>query len=117
MNVVCRGLNPFEIFNEVFCLLIRETEIELPVVVLNDLRESGEPPIMVEAAFLMSPKPSQGRRAVHMGRRAVSLKRVDPYLVGRVQIVSWLGEERRNMARCTLRRPVKESFADHNRAQ
>ena len=37
-----RSLDPFKVFNEVLCLLIRVVEIELSVVVLNYIRESGD---------------------------------------------------------------------------
>jgi hypothetical protein len=76
---------------------IAEVQIELRIVVVHHVEQGGKTPVMVETALLVSPQPCQRCRPIHMGRRAIGLKRVNTDFARRVQIVSRLGVERRNV--------------------
>src|SRR5947209_924989 len=101
----------FQVLDQVALLRVAETEIEMLVVVVDDVDQRSETTIMVEAALLVRPQPSERRGAVHMGRRAIGLEGIDPDLRGRMQVVPRLSEQRRDVAGRTFGRSVEENLA------
>lgn len=105
------GLERFEVFDEVVGLPIGEAEAEKAVVVLDDVVESGEAAIVIEAALGMRPQALQGRGAVAQIGSAARLKIVHADFLGRVQVPARLGKERRNVAGSAPRLPGEELLA------
>ena len=77
--------------------------------------QGGEPSVVEEAALLMRPQSREGGRAVHVGRRAVGLERVDADLARRMHVVSRLGVKRRNVTGRALARTVEDRLAAFER--
>src|SRR5262245_12631897 len=100
---------PFQVFDQVRLLRAAETEVEMLVVVVDDVDQRSETAIMIEAALLVGPQPSERRGAVHTGRRAISLEGVDTDLLRRMQVVAGLREQGWDVAGRALGRAVEES--------
>ena len=97
-----------QVLDQILFVCLAEVQLEVLVVVVHHVKQRGEPPVVEEPALLVRPQPCQRRSAVHVGRRAVSLERVDAHLLGRMQIVARLGEERRDVAGRALSRAVED---------
>src|SRR6185437_3103281 len=96
----------FQVLNQVLLVLAAEVQLELCVVVIDDVEQGGEPSVVEETALLMRPQSREGSRAVHVGRRAVGLERVDADLARRMHVVPRFGVERRDVTARTLARAV-----------
>jgi hypothetical protein len=108
---IARGSNAFQILNQILLVCVAEVEFELRIVVVHHVEQRGEASIVEETALLMRPQPCERCGAVHVGRRAVGLERVDSDLGGRVHVVSRLGVERRYVAGRTLARTVEDRLS------
>ena len=69
-----RWLERLQVLHEVVLFLVVESELEVPVIVIEHVLERGEAPVVVEAAFLVRPQPCQRCGAVHVRRRAIRLE-------------------------------------------
>src|ERR1051325_11895949 len=105
------ALKPLQVFDKILLLLVAEAQLEELVVMGHHIEQRRETAVVIEPAPLMCPEPRQRRGAVHVRRRAVRLDRVDADLGGRVQVVAWLGEERRQVAARALRLAVEQRLA------
>jgi len=106
--VIQFDLDSLQVLDQVAFLRRVEVQVEMPIVVIHHVEQGGEASIMVEAALLVRPQPCQRCRAVHVGRRAVGLERVDADLARRMQIVPRLGKERRDVAGRALGRALSK---------
>ena len=86
------------------------------VVMFDDVLQSGEPPVMIEPAFVMAPEASEWRRAVHVCRRAIRLERIHTDFARRMKIVPRLREKRRHMAGGALPLAIENSFTTLTRS-
>src|SRR5882672_12829284 len=91
-------LQRLQVLDQVALLLAVQPESEVDVVMLDDVPQSCKAPVVEEAAPLVRPQCRQRCGAVHVGRRAVGLKGIDPHLLGRVQVVPRFRIQRRNVA-------------------
>ena len=90
---------PFKYSTKSFLFASLRFSLKLLVVVVHHVEQGGEAPVVEEAALLMGPEPGERCRAVHVGRRAVGLERVDARSrSASCMIVARLGEERRYVA-------------------
>src|SRR5258708_5384831 len=89
------ALKSLPVFDKILLLSVAEAQLEERVVMGHHIEQRREAAVVIEPALLMCPEPRQPRRAVHVRRRPVRLEGVDADLVGRVQVVDRLGEERR----------------------
>jgi hypothetical protein len=53
-----------QILDQIVLIRIAEAQIEVDIVVVDHVKQGGEPPVVEEAAFLMRPQPCQRRRPV-----------------------------------------------------
>jgi hypothetical protein len=105
------GSDALQVLDQILLVCVAEVQLEVSIVVVHHVQQGGEAAIMEEPALLMRPQPRQRRRAVHVGRRAVGLERVDAELAGGMQIVPWFGEERRDVTGRALPWAVKDRLA------
>src|SRR5262249_21303768 len=94
--------NTFQVLDQIFLVCVAEVELEVLIVVVHHVEQGCKATIMEEASLLMGPEPCQRCRAVHVGWRAVGLKRVDPDLAWFMHVKPRLGVERRYVASRTL---------------
>ena len=105
------GSNAFQVLDQILLVCVAEVQVELRIVVVNHIEQGGEAAIVEETALLVASEPRERCRAVHVGRRAVGLERVDPDLGWRVHVVSRLGVERRYVTGRTLPGTVEDCLS------
>src|SRR5450759_3343374 len=89
---ITRGSDTFQVLDQILLVGIAEVKLELSIVVVHHVEQRGKASIVEEPALLMRPQACERCRAVHVGRRAVGLERVDPDLARCMHVVPWLGE-------------------------
>src|ERR1043166_3834041 len=100
-----------QVLHQVVLLGGGQVQVEHVVVVLHHCLEGREPAVVVEAALLVAPQPSQRGGAVHVRRRAVRLEVADADGFAGDQVLARLGEGRRHVAGRALRLPVEQRLA------
>src|SRR5262249_675891 len=103
--------NSFQILNQILLLITAEVQFQVRVVMINHVCQRSEAAVAIEAALLVGPQSCQGRGAILMGGRTVSLERVNADFVGRVQVFPRLRKERWDMAGRALRGAVEDRLA------
>lgn len=94
-----------QVLDHVVLLCCGQIQLEERVVMVDHVQQRREATVVVEPALFVRPQSCQWRGAIHVGGRAIRLKRVDADLARGVQVVSGLREERRNMTRRAAGRP------------
>src|ERR1041385_308059 len=82
-----------QIGHQVELLLLGQIKPEKAIVMIDDIVQSREPPVVKKSSFLMCPESAQGRGPILPVGCAICLKVVDPDLARGVHIPTRLGEE------------------------
>src|SRR6185437_2919212 len=87
-----------QILNQVAFFVRSQSKAEATIVVIHDVSERGEAPVVVEAALLMREQTAQRSSAVLMIWSAIRLERVDAHILGRMHVPPWFRPGRLDMA-------------------
>src|SRR6185437_5798349 len=107
----CALLQRLQILDQVVDLTAVEAEAEERVVMLDYIGESGEAPVVIEAALGVRPQAAERRSAITAIGRAIGLEIVCTNFLALMHVPTRLSEERRNVASGAFRDAIKEFFA------
>jgi hypothetical protein len=92
-------LQRLQVFDQVTFFPLGEKQPEVGVVVVHDIAQRSEAPVMIEAAFGVGPQSLQRCGAVAFVRCSIRLKIVDADLLRGMHVPTGLGISRRHMSK------------------
>src|SRR5712692_5331657 len=97
-----------QVLNQVALLATREAQGHASIVMVDNVTQCREPPVVIEPALGVRKQLTNGRGSITVIGCAIGLKAVNANFRGHVEVPAWIGPERFDVAIITLGLTTKQ---------